>query len=482
MNYEREREGIIFVELVNFIGHEVYRAALLTQYPDEYNRILGLNNEVISELKATNCNEMQYEIDELTYVIVNAIVLEYPYEKLREKINSIANRVYPDEFLDEDDILKEKLEVEIKRILQVAKRLYSSHTNWCTNIHHRCMPAGLMPVGDFEDVIAYIDSKGYIARKEMTADGELCETLTSPPVGSIMMFGDEPKYRIHSKKTDLVPIPETSLFDRYIRPDTPPKEKLKCNETQYKAMAHLSFIDNRITHVDFTHSLSVKIDLSSPMSKRELELFMSDIHQKITDHQNMNMNSAMLLAEDLEQLENVYKREDLGQFDLANHMSLTKYPIQGVSSFTDVKNALLGLMAWHEHFTKTGGDHTLIYEKASRHQDESFVAVSERFTNEDSGGVKKGFGLNTIKKGYSVISVAIQHELAKQRYGRYQERKMSTERKKALENAPTVSFSELHDNDKGAVNARLKSLKSRGYEGLIKQHADGSIWIVYFKK
>ena len=163
-------------------------------------------------------------------------------------------------------------------------------------------------------------------------------------------------------------------------------------------------------------------------------------------------------------------------------MDLTKYPIEGVSSFTDVKNALLGLMAWHEHFIKTGDDHTFIYEKANCSQDVSFETVAELFTDENTGEVKKGYSVNTIKNGYSVISVAIQQELAKQRYGRYQERKISAERKKALENAPIIPFSELHENDKRIVTARLNSLASRGYEGLSKQHEDGSIWVVHVKE
>ncbi|MEZ9783429.1 hypothetical protein BCV08_11285 [Vibrio breoganii] len=486
MNHKREREkeheSMVFVELVNFIGHEVYRAAVVTQYPDEYNRILSLNNEVISALKALHCDEMHNDLDDLIYVIVNSIVLGDPFEELEEKINSVANRVYPDEILDEDIDLKAHLQEETKQVLEVAKMLHDSHASWCTDISHRFMPAGLISELNLKEVIAYVDSKAYIPREEMIDEGMINIAITSPPFSSITMFGDKPKYRIQSQKKDLVPIPETSLFDRYIRSATPPKEKLNCNEAQYQALCLLGWIDKKVTHVEFTQSLNVKIDLSSPMSKRELELLMSALHQKIKHHQTLNTTAALLLAENLKEVDKASPNIDLGKFDLANNMDLTKYQIQGVSSFTDVKRALLGLMAWHEHFIKTGDDHSLVYEKANRHQDDSFEAVKEQFIDENTGEVKKGYGLNTIKKGYSVISVAIQRELINQRYGRYQERKISAERKKALENASVIPASDLHNNDKQVVNARLNRLASRGYEGEIKQHEDGSIWVVPLKK
>lgn len=479
---EKKYESMMFVSLVNFIGHEVYRAAVLTQYPDEYNRILSLNNEVKSALKSLHCNVLHDDLDGLIYPIVNSIVLGHPFEELEEKINSVANLAYPDEILDKDIDIKTLLREEAIQVLQVAKMLHDSHASWRTDIYHRCMPAELITELNLKDVIGYVDSKAYLSREEMTEDGMISTYLTSPPFDSVMMFGDKAKYSIQSQKTDLVPIPITSLFDRYIRSASPPKEKLKCTESQYQALIPLNFIDKEVTHVEFTQSLNLKVDLSSPMSKRELELLMSELHHKIVNHQTLNRKSALLLAENLEEVDNAGLNIDLGEFDLANHMNLTKYQIQGVSSFTDVKRALLGLMAWHKHFIKAGSDHRLIYEKANRHQDDSFEAVTKQFIDANTDKVKKGYGLNTIKKGYSVISVAIQRELIKQRDGRYQERKISAERKKALENASVIPASYLHSNDKQVVKARLNRLASRGYEGELKQHEDGSIWVVPLKK
>ncbi|RZM84939.1 hypothetical protein C3B51_02090 [Pseudoalteromonas rubra] len=479
---EKEHERMVFAELVNFIGLEVYRAAVLTQYPDEYNRILSLNNEVVLALKALHCDEVHNNLDDLTWIIVNSIVLGQPLEELEEQINYVANQIYPDEILDEDIDLKAHLQEETKQVLQVAKMLHDSHASWCTDICHRCMPAGLISELNLKEVIAYVDSKAYILREEKVDEGTSNIDITPPPFRSISMFGDKPKYCIHSQKTDLVPIPEASLFNRYMRAVSSPKEKLKCSNTQYQALCLIAQIDKKVTHVEFTQSLNVKIDLSSPMSKRELELLMSALHHKIERHQTKNRTSALLLAENLEEVDQANRNIDLGTFDLANYMDLTKYQILGVSSFTDVKRALLGLMAWHEHFIKTGDDHSLIYEKANHHQYDSFEAVTEQFIDENTGEVKKGYGLNTIKKGYNVISVAIQRELINQRYGRYQERKLSSERKKALENSPVIPASDLHDNDKQMVNDRLGRLASRGYEGEIKQHEDGSIWVVPLRK
>lgn len=483
MNHKRdkEHESMHFVELVNFIGYEVYRAAVLTQYPDEYNRILSLNNEVTSSLKALRYDYNDHIQDELIYVIVNSIVLENPLEELEEKINGIVNQYYLEEILDEDIELKAQLQEKNKQALQVAKTLHHSYANWSTNINHQCMPAGLISEFDLREVISYVDSKAYIRREEITDEGTHI-IINSPPFDLIRMFGDKPKYRIQSQETDPVPIPETSLFNRYIRSLSPPKEKLNCSESQIQALCHLEWINKEITHVNFTQSLNVKIDLSSPMNKRELELLMSNLHVEIKHHQRSNLTAALLLAEDLKDVDKANSNIDLGEFDLANYMNLTKYQIQGVSSFTDVKRALLGLMAWHEHFIKVDNEHNFIYEKSNRHQDDSLTVVAEYFIDENTKKVKKGYGLNTIKKGYSVISVAIQQELINQRFGRYQDRKISAERKKALENVPNFPYSELHYNDKQVVSARLKSLSSRGYEGLLKQHEDGSIWVVPLKR
>lgn len=483
LNYLKRHERIIFIELVNFIGYEAYRAAVITQYPDEYNRILSLKNEVTSALKALHGDIIQDKLKELTCEIVNSIVLEDSFEKLEKEINIVSNEVYLKETLDENIALEAQLQEEIKKIINVAKTLHHSHINWCTNIYHRCMPAKLISENKFKNLIAYIDSEIYTVGKEMTNESLENKTITSPVLEPIPVIGNKPKHRIKSKKTDPVPIPETSLFNRHIRYDTLLKERLEhYNEIQLKAIIELSFIDKEVTHVDFTQSLDVRIDLSYPMSNHEVELLVNDIRNKIRYHQTHNTSALLLMAENLDQLEKSYRNKDLDDFDLVSHLDLIKYPVQGVSSFTDVKNALLGLMAWHEHFIKKGDDHTFIYEKSNCSQNVSFEAVAEQFTDENTGEVKKGYGFNTIRNGYSVISVAIQQELAKQRYGRYQERKISAERKKALENAPTIPFSELHENDKRIVTDRLKSLASRGYEGLIKKHEDGSIWVVHTKK
>lgn len=481
--YEKEHENMAFVELVNFIGHEAYRAAVLTQYPDEYNRIISLNNEVMTELKVLHWDEMHSYLHDLSSFFVNSIVLEYPFEKLEEKIHSVVNQICPEEILYEEPALKIKVQEETKKIIQVAEKLHYLYKSWCTDIDHRCMPAGLISKVKLEDVINYVESEEYLIETKMIGDNEQHLTVVRPPFDSVKMFDDAPKHRFQSQKTDMIPVPETSFFNRYIRDDTSPEDILTLdNETQIQAMVRMSFINKEITEVEFTKSLNVKIDLSSPMSKRGMELLMNDLYHKITYHQNINTDSALLLCENLDQLEKAYQSTDLGRFDLAKHMELTKYQIKGVSSFTDVKNALLGLMAWNEHFIKIGTDHSLIYEKADRHQDDSFAVVTDKFTDASNGQVRKGYGLSTIKKGYSVVSVAIQQELINQRKGRYQKRKASKEREKSLINAPTISLYELHQNDEKAVTDRLNKLVSQGYDGLIKRHEDGSIWIVHCKK
>lgn len=481
--YEKENENIIFVELVNFIGHEAYRAAVLTQYPDEYNRIVSLKNEIMKELKALHWDEMHSYIHDLTSSFINSIVLEHPFEELKGNINNIVNQICPDEILDEEPALKIQIQKETNKIIKSAKELYHSHANWCTDIHHRCMPAGLISKVKLEDVINYVESKEYLIKRVMIGNSEQHLTVVSPPFDSITMFGDAPKHRFQSQKTDMIPIPNNSFFNRYIR-DNISHEGVPTldNETQIQAVMCLEFMNKEVTQVEFTKSLNVKIDLSSPMSKREVELLMSDIHHKITHQQRVNMYGKLLLSEDLDQLEEAYQDTDLGQFDLANHMSLTKYQIKGILSFTDIKNALLGLMAWNEHFIKKKSDCTILYEKSNHHQDDSFATVENKFTIENTNEIKNGYRLSTIKKGYSVVSIAIQQELVNQREGRYQKRKASKERAKSLIDAPTIPFSELHKNDEKAVADRLDELMSRGYKGVIKRHKDGSIWVVQHKK
>lgn len=481
--YEKEHESMAFVELVNFIGHEAYRAAVLTQYPDEYNRIISLNNEVMIELKALHWGEMYSYLHDLSSFFVNSIVLEYPFEELEKKIHSVVNQICPEEILYEEPALKTPVQEKTKKIIQVAEKLHYLHKSWCTDIDHRCMPAGLISKVKLEDVINYVESEEYLIETKVINDNEKHLTVVRPPFDLVKMFGDAPKYRFQSQKSDMIPIPENSFFNRYIRDDTSPEDILTLNnETQIQAMVRMSFINKEITEVEFTKSLNVKIDLSSPMRKHEMELLMNSLHHKITHHQKMNTLALLLQAENLEQLEKANQDTDLGHFDLAKHMDLTKYQIKGVSSFTDIKNALLGLMAWNEHFIKIGTDHSLIYEKADRHQDDSFAAVTDKFTDANNGQVRKGYGLSTIKKGYSVVSVAIQRELINQREGRYQKRKASKEREKSLINAPTISLHELHQNDEKAVTDRLNKLASQGYNGLIKRHEDGSLWIVHCKK
>lgn len=475
VEHRKQQESFSLVELVNFLGHAAYRAAVITQYPDEYNRIVRLEDEVTHELETLSLSLIDFVQQGLTSIFVDAIVYEFSLEEIQDQIADVIFRHYPDDMLEDTDF-KSELDNEVRAVLNITKKIHHRNLNWRTDIYHRCRPSELICDANFLDVVHYVDTKSYRYEEELVED-VLQISTSAPPFRLITMYRNRPKYVIQSKQTDQLPIPEASLFNRYVKAEQP-KDVLKCNETQFKAMCHLRFFDNETTHVEFINSLNIQVDLSSPMSKQEIELLMSDLYNRILHYQNSNRNAALLLSEELGQLEKAYRdSSDIGNFDLCNHMQLTKYPLKGVDSFADVKRALLGLMAWFEHFTKSGEGNSIKYEKSTDGQARSFEKVVEQFKAHNQW-VKRGFGINSITKGYSIISVAIQQELTLQRRGRYQARKISIQRMRALRVAPTYPLSELHENDLPILQARLENLSQRGVTGIIKQHQDGSIWVI----
>lgn len=471
----KEDESFRFTELVNFLGHAAYRAAVITQYPDEYNRIVQLECKVRDSLETLS---LKLSIDvqkSLIKELVNAIVLEYSIEKIRDMITDIIYSDYHDDEL-KDINFKSQLDGTTDATLKLAKNLHHCHSNWQTNIYHRCTPSGLICNTNLLDVVNYVETKEFIPKKEMV-DGILQINIISPPFTLIPLYRNSPKHFFRSKQSDLIPIPETSLFNRYFKEDPLCKITLS-NETQLSALYHLDFLNKDTNYAKFTESLYIKVDLRSPIDKQDMELLMNELHKNILHHQSLNMNSALLLSENIEQLEETYSSYlELDRFNLGNYMHLTKYPLKGINSFSDIKRALLGLMAWYEHFTTFGENNSIKYNKSKSGQYDSFAKVSENF-HDNNMNIKRGFGINSITKGYSLINVAIQQELILQRRGRFQARKISVQRMQALRDAPIYPFSKLHENDISIVNARLERICQRGNTGVIKQHQDGSIWVI----
>jgi len=258
---------------------------------------------------------------------------------------------------------------------------------------------------------------------------------------------------------------------------------------EYEALVGLSFLQDDDGHVPLTEHLQLNIDISEDLSRCEVERLIQTLHTQIRFIQSNNSNARMLLAEDMTELTRAYETPDLGKFDWVAYRDLNKADVADIASIADAKKAILGLAAWHRHFVRqdtcdSSGEPKWVYSGRKKSQVE--MSSLDSALGEVSDSFRKiygrGYGISTVQKGYDIASKAIHKQLVEQRRGRYQNRKMSTQRKAALEEMPAFPLSRLHANDVDVVVNRVENLKMQGFDAVLKQHSDGSLWVVTYEK
>ena len=372
-----------------------------------------------------------------------------------------------------------------KSCINITSKICESHIDWNTNIHHLYPPSTLTWPLVLEHALIYITEKHYETAVQTDKEGSKVYSYTNLPFSISPTVAKPLCYRFKEYHSQKQAIPDNSLYKRINQDE---REKLHVTTVeQFSALCALEFINVGKESVSTIDQLQLTIDLSNPISKRELERMLFDLHNRIRHIQWSNSSDSMLLAENLDQLEEAHNIPDLGKFNLTKHLDLTKSEIDGISTLADAKNAVLGLMGWHQHFTTQKFNESqslpvISYGRPKQNLDDSFEHVIDKIKQSKGNDNIRGYELSTLKKGYETISKAIQVQLIEQRAGRYQDRKLSPQRKEALLQSPDFNSDNLHPNDIEAVNTRIEKLNANQFDGLLKQHSDGSIWVVPRKR
>jgi hypothetical protein len=478
-----EEKSAALSNLTNYIAQEAYRASIIQEHTDEYNRIHHLLNEVEQALSTSLKKELTAgDIQELAELIVDHIVLELPRDQLLAGVSQYLA------MLDQDGEEGSWFNSVSKFCIDITSKISESYGDWNTNIHHRYPPATLTWPLVLEHALIYITEKHYETSVQTDEKGSKVYSYTNLPFSLSQAEAKPVCYRFREHHSQQQTIPDNSLYKR-INQDEREKIHITTGE-QLSALCALEFINAGIDSVSTINQLQLTIDLSNPISKRELERMLFDLHNRIWQIQWSNSSNSMLLAEDLNQLEKAHNIPDLGRLNLIKHLDFTKAEIEGINSLTDTKNSILGLMVWHHHFTAQKFSKLEIlpvisYRRPKQNLDESFDQIINKIKQSQRDGTAqhiRGFELSTLKKGYETISKAIQVQLIEQRAGRYQDRKLSPQRKEALLQSPDFNSDNLHPNDIEAVNTRIEKLNANQFDGLLKQHSDGSIWVVPRKR
>lgn len=476
-----EEKSIALSNLTNYIAQEAYRASIIQVHIDEYNRIHLLFSEVKQRIKTELEQKLDAEeVEELTWLVIDHIVCGLPLEELLSDITHYLSKS------DFDEEITSYFNSITQSCIEAASDLYKKHTNWNTNIHHRYPPSALAKPLVLLSTLEYITKKHYEASIQHDEEGNSIYCYINPPFSISPTVAKPVCYRFREHHSQEQAIPDNSLYKRInINPDE--TKKLRFSNEQLEAFFALDFINTGIDSVSTINQLQLTIDLSNPISKRELEHMLFNLHNRIWHIQRSNSESSMLLAENLDQLEEAHNIPDLGEFNLSKHLDLTKSEVDGIKTLADAKNAVLGLIVWHKHFTTQKFNESqslpvISYGRPEQNLDDSFDHVIDQIKQSKGGDNIRGYELSTLKKGYETISKAIQAQLIEQRAGRYQDRKLSPQRKEALLQSPDFNSDNLHPNDIEAVNTRIEKLNANQFDGLLKQHSDGSIWIIPKKR
>lgn len=463
-------------DVTNFIAQEIYKLAVIKQFPDEYSEIFNLAQDITREFTDLFGNGIDTDLRALKDTVVDLIVCgatEPEFEDYVSRILLIEN-INPSETDNSDESFDyEKDEYEIKMAaVEVAKQIFSKNRSFKTTITHKYPPRVIGYRYDYREALAYYYGLCYHSQFDSKTD-----TIT---------FHQAP-YESFRPYADKIVAQSKCIEQEFQIPDTALSNKKSLTYSSYEALQPLISMsilrgEQPKKSVIKTTEVRFRLDLTEPLSNEELDRVLARLRSVISFAQFGNSNASMLLAESEAELIQAYNIPSLTHTEHTEFKRLHKVQLPELNSPHHAKAYLCGLIVLFEHYVQVNSSPDSLSFSWRKNEDgrttlSRYDAVSIDLSKEHG---EEGFSAGTIEKGYKLVKSVFNRHIREFQFGRVQfNTRLNAKQREILKSLDSVRLERLHPDDVSRVQAEIESLRREGKQASVKAQRNGSYIITW---
>jgi hypothetical protein len=483
--FKREREECnALSDVTNFIAQEIYKLAVIKQYPNEYSEIFNLARNITKELTDLFDQGFNPELEALRDALIDLIVhgaTKSDFEGYVSSVLQIENinklefgSITPNlESTDNsgEPFDYEKHEHEIKvAAFGVAKQIFFKNRGFKTTIPHKYPPSVIGYRYDYHEALEYYYGLYYHSQV-----GGNTTTFYHAPYDSFRPYAG----RI---------VDQSKCIEReFLVPDTALSKKeslIYSNSEAIQPMCSLDLLrgEEPKESVIKTTEIRFRLDLSEPLSNDELDRALARLRSVISSAQYSNSVASMLLAENETELIKAYNMPSLKHVEHTEFKRLHKVSLPELNSPHQAKAYLCGLIVLFEHYVRVNSSSDSLSFSWGKNEDGlstllRFGAVSIELSKVHG---EEGFSAGSVEKGYKLVKEVFNSHIREFQFRRVQfNARLNTKQREKLKGLDPVRLELLHPDDVSRVQEDIERLKRKGRQASVKAQINGSYIITW---
>jgi|GEM_PF-2318877 hypothetical protein len=409
-----EAPRFALVSAGDLIYQEVYRFAVSKLAPEEVTRIKQIYASLLSTLK--QLYEAIYEpehLEEIAMLALDMIVLGTETETFETEMKeSIANTHFAEKefpWLLDGEGSEEQKNFQTTIYQETFNTLFEKYqlcSEFQTTINHHYQPRLIVCEQHYEAALDYFLNEHYLIKEADTddhdfdIDGHCMAKNTQKFISYTAPFQT---FRPYNKRKllniehvfDHFPVPTNAISKKIAS-----EEQLTVefeNEKELNGFIGLNFISAQ-EYCQVYSSIKFHVDLSKPMSNRELQQTVARFRNELCKAQDNNRDANMLMASTYRELEDVYSQPRLSQAPISELMEIFSAGSWENLSFKKVKLFLCGMIVHKARWLASKKEKNII---DFNHD------LSERLTR-DYG---RGFSVQNIERGYKDVQRLLKEQI-----------------------------------------------------------------------
>lgn len=412
------------VEISDFIHQEIYRCLQKKNAPNDVKKIIEIHSLLRKKLEKFDSVYEEDHIKEMEKDALDWIVLGYNKDRFIQYLKeSILNKYYAEQefpwLIDKSgtEQEKEKRKEDLRQTLRDFLSVYEEYSDHKWSIHLLYPPRLFIYEIDYEYVLEYLQKSEYLTKLETcTEDITFTDgtTITSEQMGKTIVNIQTPFEVFRAYKREVMNF--DYAYEELEIPKSAISNKLDSEEFQSKKLTtrdHLNLIElsyeGQPTNTQVCSTLKVEVDMTSPLSQKEIEETIERFRMGICDVQRRNRTAKMLLAENLEELGNAVNQVKLESTDFYELMEVfSSSPLDSFKA-SEYKLLLCGLMIYKARWLDKMEEpaHWLVDAKIKFDLSNLFYDLSQSLIKI----YRRGFSVTSIERGYDQVNALINTKL-----------------------------------------------------------------------
>lgn len=395
----------------DFICQEVYRFAVTKMATEEVTQIKKKYASLLETLQQFESDYEQKHIEDISMLALDLIVLGADSSVFEEEMKkSIHDSLYAEYSLVDNEYSEKQLEDKRCIYRDTYNTLVAQYSEFQTTINHRYQPRLFVCEQSYEHVLNYFLNKHYLLEE---VEDDKCDEKCSDNDNE---YGAGKKRKIISyakpfqnfkpyAKKNILNI--EYVFDEFMVPDnaisrTPASgERLAIkveNDAELQGLLELEFYPRKEQYHVFP-SIKFDVDLSQPMSNRELEQTIAKFRMAICKAQDDNRYAAMLIATTPKELKDAYLRPRLSFTPISELMEIFSVGLAEELSLTQVKLFLCGMIVYKARWLAPTPRKAI-----SNLTNDLSECLTQKY--------RRGFSVENIDRGYKNIQRLLKEQIA----------------------------------------------------------------------